>query len=418
MDTSELRSLYDFDGPVVTVYASTDHARENAARLYDLRWTDILADLEGQGVGPATRDALLAERGDSHYRDSGTRVVVAVGEGGSAHVPFARWLPGRSDVDVVAVGPLPHLLPLLDWADGRIPHVIALVDRRGVDVLAYTDGPLPAGGVSQDTTRPPWHKAHTGGWAQRRYESRVEEHWKHGAKDDADRIVRAAHDIAAEVVILAGEPKELSLVREKLPVEVATRVVVVEGSRARDGSDDHLAGRVMDVLAEQRTRRTASLLAEFEQYRRRATSLVGAASGTVPRSLGSVSAAGVGHLEGSGVTDRSGGPRSGDRIALDAADGPRATVAALRLAQVSDLLLAEGIPAGAPAWIGPDLSEVALDPADLPAVAHPIRAGRVDALIRAALGTGAAVHSVPADVPESPTERVGALLRYTLSTPG
>jgi hypothetical protein len=42
----------------------------------------------------------------------------------------------------------------------------------------------------------------------------------------------------------------------------------------------------------------------------------------------------------------------------------------------------------------------------------------VNALIRAALGTGAAVHSVPADVPESPTERVGALLRYTLPTPG
>ncbi|EIV92786.1 Vms1/Ankzf1 family peptidyl-tRNA hydrolase [Frankia sp. QA3] len=418
MDMSELRSLYDFDGPVVTVYASTDQTRENAARLYDLRWTDILADLEGQGVGPATRDALLAERGDSHHREGGTRVVVAVGEGKSAHVPFARWLPGRSDVDVVAVGPLPHLLPLLDWADGRIPHVIALVDRRGVDVLAYTDGPLPAGGVSQDTTRPPWHKAHTGGWAQRRYESHVEEHWKLGAKEDADRIARAARDIAAEVVILAGDPKELSLVREELPVEVATRVVVVEGSRARDGSDDHLAGRVMDVLAEQRTRRTASLLAEFEQYRRRATSLVGAATGTVPRSLGSVSAAGVDHPEGSGPADTGGGPRSGERIALDAADGPRATVAALRLAQVSDLLLAEGIPAGAPAWIGPDLSEVALDPADLPAVAHPIRAGRVDALIRAALGTGAAVHSVPADVPESPTERVGALLRYTLPTPG
>jgi len=417
MDMSELRSLYDFDGPVVTVYASTDQVRENAARLYVLRWRDILADLEGQGVGPATRDALLAARGDPRHRDGGTRVVVAVSEGRSAHVPFARWLPGRSDVDVVAVGPLPHLLPLLDWAEGRIPHVIALVDRRGVDVLAYTDGPLPAGGVSQDTTRPPWHKARTGGWAQRRYESHVEEHWKHGAKEDADRIVLAAHDIAAEVVILAGDPKELSLVREKLPVEVATRVVVVEGSRARDGSDDHLAGRVMDVLAEQRTRRTASLLAEFEQYRRRATSLVGAASGTAPRSLGSVSAAGVGHPAGAGPADTGGGPRSGE-IALDAADGPRATVAALRLAQVSDLLLAEGVPAGAPAWIGPDLSEVALDPADLPAVDHPIRAGRVDALIRAALGTGAAVHSVPADVPESPTERVGALLRYTLPTPG
>jgi hypothetical protein len=416
MEISRLRNLYDVPGPFVTVYVSTDPVRENAARLFELRWRDIVADLERQGVDAGARQALAAERGDSrYYREGGTRVLVAAGEGRSAHVPYARWLPGGSDFDLVAVGPLPHLLPVLDWADRRVPHVVALVDRLGVDVLAYTDGPLPSGGTSQDTTRPPWHKAHTGGWAHRRYENHVEEHWKLGAKATADLIVRAVRDIAAEVVILAGDPKALPLVRDELPVDVGDRVVVVPGSRARDGSDDHLASRVTEVLAEYLGRRTADMLAQFQKYRCRAGSLNGAAAGTVPTSRTAAPDAEaprdlVVSGQGAGEAGLSG------PAALDAADGLDATLDALRRAQVSDLLLAEGVPAGEPVWIGPEANDIAADPAGLAEVTSPVRAGQVDALVRAALGTAATVHTVPADRPESPTGRVGALLRYTLPT--
>jgi len=418
MEISRLRSLYDLSGPFVTVYVSTDPVRENAPRLFDLRWHDILADLEHQGVDAGARQALIDERGDSRYREGGTRVLVAAGEGRSAHVPYARWLPGGSDFDLVAVGPLPHLLPVLDWADRRVPHVVALVDRLGVDLLAYTDGPLPAEGTSQDTTRPPWHKARTGGWAQRRYENHVEEHWKLGAKATADLIVRAVRDIGAEVVILAGDPKVLPLVRGELPVDVDIRLVVVQGSRARDGSDDHLAGRVTEVLAEHLAGRTAGMLAEFHQYRCRARSLVGVAGGTAPprraASPDAEAAPGSAGSAASGqVAAEAGLPGP---VALDAADGLDATVEALRRAQVSHLLLAAGVPAGDPVWIGPQVTDLAADPADLAEVTRPIRAGQVDALVRAALGTAAAVHIVPADRPESPTGGVGALLRYTLPT--
>lgn len=399
METSQLRSLYARPGRFVTVYASADPVQENAALLYDLRWQDILDALERQGVEAGVRQALVAARGDSHAREGGIRTIVAAGAGKAVDVPFAQWLPGRSDVDLVAVGALPHLLPVIDWADRRTPHVIALVDRLGVDVLAYTDMLMPAKEFSQDTTRPPWHKAHAGGWAQRRYESHVEDHWRHGAKESANLIIRAARDTRAEVVILAGDPKALSLVRAELPVEVGIRVVVVQGSRGRDGSADHLADRVAAVLTEQATRRTAGLAADFHRYRSRALSPAGAARGlTAAPGTGSAGSAG-----------------SGGRPALDAADGPAATVEALRLARVSHLLLAEGIPADEPAWIGPrEASEISLDPAGITGDGEPVRVALVDGLIRAALGTGAAVHSVPAAAPESPVGAVGALLRYPL----
>ncbi|OAA23381.1 hypothetical protein UG55_103878 [Frankia sp. EI5c] len=406
MDTSQLRNLYSTPGRFVTVYASVDPTAESAGHLYELRWQDALAELAKQGVEEPLRRALFAERGDP--REGGTRVVVAAtgtgpdtGTGrdrGATRVPYARWLPGRGDIDLVAVGSLPNLLPVIDWMDRRVAHVVALVDRLGVDVLAYTDQPLPVNGVSRDVTPAPWHKTGAGGWAQKRYESRVEENWKQGAKQSAALINQAARDITAEVVILAGDPKALPLVRAELPIEIASRVEVVQGSRARDGSDEHLASQINAVLAEWNERRATDLLARFERYRSRARALAGA-----------------------GPADDAAAAAAGGAVALDAADGPAQTAAALRRSQVSHLLLAQGVRADTPAWIGPGVTEVALDPADLPGAglpgaARPVPAGLVDALIRAALGTGAEIHCVPATAAECPTSGVGALLRYPAPT--
>ncbi|MEX5632933.1 Vms1/Ankzf1 family peptidyl-tRNA hydrolase [Parafrankia sp. FMc2] len=412
MDISALRSLYTSPGRFVTAYASIDPVLENAAHQYDLRWRDLATELERRGAAREVCELFLAERGDPHQREGGTRVVVVSGEGKQAHVPFAHWLPGRSDIDLVDVGTLPHLLPVLHWMDSRLPHVVAVVDRLGVDVLGYVDGPLPVATVSQNTTRPPWHKASQGGWAQRRFESHVEEHWKRGAKDDAELIAGAAHETAAEVVILAGDTKALSLVRDELPRDVAARVVVVQGSRARDGSVDHLADRVMGVLAAEVERRRAGLLDEFQQYRSRARSLVGAGRGA---------GAGRGPADGAGAgvgVERSaaGAPAEG-RPMLAAADGPAATAYALSLSQVSHLLLAENGAGDGSAWVGDDVTEIAVDPSGADGLRHPVRASRVDALVRAALGTGAAVHAVPSGAPGSPTDGIGALLRYSAAHP-
>ncbi|KPM53565.1 hypothetical protein ACG83_23240 [Frankia sp. R43] len=419
MDIGTVRDLYASPGRYVTAYASSNPVLENAAHLYDLRWRDIVAELERLGIGPEVRELLMAERGDRYQREGGTRVVVVSGEGKQARTCLTQWLPGRSDVDVLAVGGLPHLLPVLDWMDSRLPHVVAVVDRLGVDVLAYAGGPLPAEAISQDTTRPPWHKAHAGGWAQRRYESHVEEHWKHGAKDDAELIARACRETGAEVVILAGDPKALSLLRDELPGEVAAKVVVVQGSRARDGSADHLATRVAEVLAVQVARRRSELLAEFQRYRGRARTLVGAGAG-----VGSGVQAGLGGPAGASGPYGIGGPAgigpapagSPGRPMLAASDGAAATAYALSRSQVSRLLLAESPSADEPAWIGDDATEIALDPAGADGLRRPVRAAREDALVRAALGTGASIHAIPPDTPESPADGVGALLRYSLQS--
>jgi hypothetical protein len=393
MDISPLTRLLETSGPFITLYVTTDPARENAAALFELRWKDILTELDRIGVDGATREALSAARG--FYAESGTHLLIARGRGRQAHIGYDRRLPGRCDVDVVAVGPLPHLLPLLCWEQSRIPHVVALVDRRGADVLAYVDKPLPAGTDHLDATPYPWHKTRAGGWSAWRVEKSVEENWKTGAKAVADLLATAAEGVRARVLIVAGDPVALSLLREQLPADLSTRIVQVPGGRAYDGSAEHLAGHVVNVLEEQERRETARPLADFQRYRSRARAMAGT------------------------TTAQGGRPAPAPaEVSLRAADGVEATVAALQRSQVGTLLVSDAVDGSAPAWFGPAPAQVALAPEVLSAlgVDVPQRATLVDVLVRACLQTGATVRCVPADRPESPTAGVGALLRYSSPT--
>jgi hypothetical protein len=406
MDVTELTSLYNAPGPFATVYASTATAGRRSAEFYALSWKDILNELGRLGVDPGSREKLAAAAGDPWA--GGTRVVVAAGvtvdghghRGEAGSIRYASWLAGRSDVDLVQLGALPHLLPVISRAQSRIPHVVALVDRLGADVLAFADPTDPAVSDTAAATRPPWHKARAGGWAERRFQRRVEEHWREGAKAHAELLASVVADIRARALIMAGDPTAVALIRDRLPAEIATMVVLVPGGRALDGSAAHLASHVLDVLDEQERRETAGLLADFAQYRGRAMAVQGAARSREP-----------GGLDAAAQRDAAGGA---PETAVKAADGPAATVAALRQGQVATLLLSAALDEEAQAAFGPGFTDIAVDENELRelGIRAPQRGTLVDTLVRSALGTGATVRRVPADIPPSPTAGVGALLRY------
>ncbi|HEX7097302.1 MAG TPA: hypothetical protein VF183_15555, partial [Acidimicrobiales bacterium] len=97
-----------------------------------------------------------------------------------------------------------------------------------------------------------------------------------------------------------------------------------------------------------------------------------------------------------------------------AASGVADTLHALRSAQVEVLLLVEDFDRERRAWFGPDAPEqVALRADQLRAlgVDDPREAPLVDVLVRAALGTGAAIRLVPPA--SSPADGVGVILRWS-----
>src|SRR4051812_7433654 len=135
MDVQTLTKLYSVDGPFTTIYLDTTSDVEDAAERLELRWKNVLRELETQGVDEATRSALTDARGE-HGRGN-TRVLVAARGG----VQLAISLPQPPAQEEVVTGPLPRLLPLVDALTLQLPHVVVLADRKGADVLAYTVGP-------------------------------------------------------------------------------------------------------------------------------------------------------------------------------------------------------------------------------------------------------------------------------------
>jgi len=369
VDIGVLAPLLTEQGPFVTLYLPTHRDSEAAAGSWDVLWKDVLRELEELGVDAATRAAL--DQGRGSHTEGGTQVYVAA----HGRLLLHRALPEAQDNQVVRVGPLPYLLPLLDWAQTRVPHLVVLVDRRGADILAYTDDDQP---VEVDTVVGDQHRI------------QVENTWEENARDVAVVVERVAREIGARVVLLAGDTKELTLLRRDLPPSVAGLVTVIDGSRHLDGGDDHTAEEVVRALGEHSSREVGELLERFQTYRGRATK-----DRATP------------------IRDDEGN----HAVALDAADGVADTVAALRMAQVDTLLLAEDLDEDRPVWAGPEPLHLGLTAEEITAlgVAAPFEVPLVDGLVRAALGGAAQVRLVPTGTGQTPREGVGALLRY--STP-
>jgi hypothetical protein len=102
-----------------------------------------------------------------------------------------------------------------------------------------------------------------------------------------------------------------------------------------------------------------------------------------------------------------------------AVEGAGPTLAALAEGRVRVLLLAMDTDPARTAWFGPDVTEVAADRQTLQrAGVNPQQGPLADVAIRAALLTGAHVRTLPSPgPPEAPREGIGALCRYARSPP-
>lgn len=366
MDARTLSKLYAVDGPFVTIYLNTRGDSEDAAAQLETRWKNVLRDLENSGVDQATRDALTQARGD--HTNGGTRVLVAAH--GTVHLAISLPQPPPQDIDIT-IGPLPRLIPLADAQIQNISHVVVLADRTGADVLAYTSGyPEPAETASTENTRFPQRKVHAGGWATKRYDNDVEETWEQSAREVASLIDRVSRDIDARVIAASGDDRALQLIAEHLPTNLKDRFTKISGGgRNDDGSDELIAQEVLKTLADRVAGDTVELLEKFSEER--------------------------------GQQDR-------------AADGINNTIEALQKGQVGTLILTDARDTTRIGYGGPDpvhLATGARTLTDLGVTAYH-EALLDELLLRAAWGTGADVQFVTGGVEQSPTDGIGALLRY------
>jgi hypothetical protein len=368
LDCSDLQGVLSSEGPFLTVYLTTEPG-ENAAQHTAERWKALRQEAETDGVPNEALEAVEPLLRDAH---KGARCLCVVTDS-TGRIRHQSQHPDPPTQDLHRWGPIPSLVPVVEWRQSSPPHVIVLIDRVGADIVAFEafggrDFQLAVEG-EEDTVR----KVAPGGWSQRRYQQRAENTWEANAKEVADKVARIVNKIGARLVVLAGDVRAVQLMRESLPSEVNALVRKVDGSRHPDGSVDAVSDAAVKLVATVVAEDTAALLAKFR--------------------------------EEVGQHDR-------------AANGPEEVVAALEAGQVEVLLVHDDPGDERTAWIGPEPFHIALDAKDLKAmgVDSPTEVRLVDALLRAAAGTSATVRVVPsATVLDG---GAGAILRWSANGNG
>ena len=365
MDLHDLTSLLTAEGPFVTVLVESESDVEQAADKYDLEWKNVIKQLEDLGVAEPVRAAVSDARGE--HSEGGARLVVANVPTGE--VQLAVSLPSAPQRPFVESGVLPRLLPLLQDTSTAVPHVVVLADRTGADVSAFYDTGKVVDEITVKGQTLHLRKVHGGGWSHLRYLHRAENGWATTATEIVTAISELASRVGAELVVAAGDQRELTLVKENLPERLRPLFVEVPGGRSHDGSEALVRRRIADAVALHAAQSTLDLLAEYGQER--------------------------------GQDKR-------------ACDGVPDVVACLRKAQVQTLLVTTDVDPETTLWFGPEPSMLGVTREEVVGLGadKPQQGPLVEALLRAAAATGADVQLVPHQPEQAPRGGVGALLRY------
>lgn len=363
-----LAAVYEHPGPFVTVYLDGTRSTESGAREVGLRWAAIRADLEQQGVEAATLEA-LDRRIDADSNTAGVHGLVVVAAGGEVCFGDQMRRPPASSTGRVSA--LPHLLPYLAQRATDVPHVVVVTDRTGADLLAIpADGDAATRSV-EGHVEYPVHRTATADWSERHFQLRVENTWQANARDVASAVSRLVNEIAARLVVVAGDVRARHLVADELGSALSPGVavaVVDEGGRAPGASRDSLEAAVHDEVLRLAWRERHEVLEHLSQNLGR----------------GEYAVAGLAEV-----------------------------TKALRMAQVDTVVLSDDPSSTLRAWVGATPSEFGIAGSEAEATGDgPIEHDRYDAaLVRAVIATGAKLLVTPG-AHDYLSDGIGALLRY------
>jgi ribosomal protein L7Ae-like RNA K-turn-binding protein len=369
MDVTFLDAVFSAPGPYATVCLDVVHNTETADTELELKVRAVAEELGAQGAPAPVVDTvrsqfLRANEGGQLATLRGRALVVAA----DGSVVLDEALADSPREPVTSWSADPALMPVLRQLAGRIPHVVVIADRVGADVqvASGTGQRVETEEIDGDTFH--MRKVQVGGWAHNTYLHTAENQWEENAGQVAAAVDEAVTRDHSRFVLLAGDVRARQLIADQVGQEVSRVLVSIdEGGRAAGADRDVITARATQLIAENEAAETTRVLEQIE-----------AAS-----------------AHGLAVT------------------GTALVVEALRKAQVETLVLADR-PDDERLHAGPGPLELGVSAEDVAAlgVTDSQQVPAELALLRAALGSSAAVvvvprSAMPGDVP------VAAVLRYT-----
>jgi hypothetical protein len=372
MDVSFLQPVLDAAGPFATVCVDVTHTTENADTELDLRVRAVTGKLAEQGapeaVVEAVRGRLLEGNAGGRAGTLKGRAVVVAADGS---VVFDSALVDAPTREIAEWSPHPALLAVLRQLPGRVPHVVAVVDRVGADITYFGLSGEADDEKTVDGETFHMRKVKVGGWAHDHWQNSAENTWEANAGQVADEIASYARRLGPRFVLVAGDVRARGLLADQADGSWKDLVVQMDGG-----------GRALGADREPVDRRAAELVAEHEA--RECADI-----------LEKVQAAGAHGL---------------------AATGKAAVVEALRKSQVETLVLADDL-GGDTLLVGNGPLELGVNQQEMDALGVHGQVLPADAaLLAAAVASSAGVALVPTSAMGG--EPVAAVLRYTdASTP-
>ncbi|RIK35885.1 MAG: hypothetical protein DCC58_19980 [Chloroflexi bacterium] len=122
----------------------------------------------------------------------------------------------------LTLGPIPALSPLAQLVEDHVPYAVLVADQREA-VLSLVV--LAAFGPALEMTSSDYpRKQHTGGWSQRRYQTRADERVAAFARGIAEETATTLAATGARFFILAGDEIMTSALHEAFSADVAERL--------------------------------------------------------------------------------------------------------------------------------------------------------------------------------------------------
>lgn len=249
MDLAFLQPLYATDAPVVSVHLDTTRSALDADKRIELRWRSARRSLAEQG----------ADEEDLRLLDGVVGGVAEVpGPQGEALFASTGKLLGAFTLaepppaDSARLLPVPDPLGLAIDRDHQLPHVVVAVDREGADVEAY-----PAAAHEPSFQRS-FHgstlhitRVKAGAEAQASFHRRSVNLWTENTEQVAQDVRDAAAHVDAAVILVAGDPKAVGLLREHFTARPPLgQVVYIGGGRTDTSARESLRANVDDAIRE------------------------------------------------------------------------------------------------------------------------------------------------------------------------
>ncbi|MDQ3964584.1 MAG: hypothetical protein M3277_11855 [Actinomycetota bacterium] len=367
MTESETRSLVPDrllrePGPFVSLYLDTQAATEQGDEELALRWKNLREDAAEAGASPEALSEIEGIVAGSQRRGDGLAVIAAADD-----VVIERYL-GAFIRDSITFGPLPDLLPLVEWSQNNPDYAIVFCDRTGADIhVVHRQWRTRTFAFKRDLEHHDVAVPRPGGWAHSRWQRSTENLWEFNSREVAERLGKIVQEEDLDFVLVSGDVSAVRYLKDHAS-ELLREEIIDTGINAHsfDEIGDELERALSGVVA---TRIKATL----ERYQ-----------------------------EERGQHDL-------------ATEGWEDTFAALRMAQVATLLIGDQAQHRHAYFILDDPNQISLDRAELEGIGagEVLEADAVTVAVRAAVGTDADVCVVPdLGSQHGPKHGIGALLRF------